>query len=420
MEKFIIEGGSPLIGEVKLSGSKNACLPIMAATLLAPGKHIIHNIPSLGDVKTMMRILEVIGVDVRREDHTLIIDTSKASNPYVPYELVSTMRASFLITGALISRFGEAKVARPGGCAIGYRPIDEHLHGFKAIGIKIKEDHGYIHAKKTQNAKRKTQNTTEVYLNEKSVTATENILLASVCEEGETQIINGAREPHVMELINFLVSIGAKINITDDIIIVKGEKELSPKEWTISPDYIEAGTFMIGAAITGGEVTMIGAKWDDSVAEITKLQEIGVTIDKMHTGIRVKMTSPIKPTNIKTAPYPGFPTDLQPQITSLLTLAQGTAVITETMYEHRFNHIPELCRMGAEIEIEDRNAIIKGVKELSGAKVMCSDIRCGASLVIAGLAAKGKTEIARIYHIDRGYEKLEVKLSQLGAKIKRV
>ncbi|MBI4722802.1 MAG: UDP-N-acetylglucosamine 1-carboxyvinyltransferase [Candidatus Stahlbacteria bacterium] len=413
MNRFVIEGGIPLQGEVKISGSKNACLPIIAATLLAPGKHIIHNIPQIRDIRTMLRILELIGSKVELLGHTLSIDTSLANNPYAPYELISTMRASFLITGAMIGRFGEAHISRPGGCAIGPRPIDEHLHGFKMLGIKIKEEHGYLHLSSNHIIEGK------VYLNEQSVTATENILLATATQQAETHIINGAMEPHVMELIKFLNLMGANIKLKDDIIIVIGNS-LHPIEYTISADYIETGTFIIATAITGGEVTLIDAKYEDSIAEITKLQEIGVQIEKVSNGIKVKMSSPIKSCNIKTAPYPGFPTDLQPQITSLLAIANGTSIITETMYEQRFNHILELARMGAEIEIEGRNAIITGVKELSGTKVMASDIRGGASLVIAGLAANGITEISRIYHIDRGYESLETKLSQLGAKIKRV
>ena len=415
MNKFVIEGGIPLQGEVKISGSKNACLPIIAATLLAPGKHIIHNIPHIGDIRTMLRILELIGSKVNNLDnHTLIIDTSLANNPYAPYELISTMRASFLITGAMIGRFGEAHISRPGGCAIGPRPIDEHLHGFKLLGIKIKEEHGYLHLLRNHIVGG------EIYLNEQSVTATENILLASVISEAETHIINGAMEPHVMELIKFLNLIGGKIKLIDDIIVIEGVLSLHPIEYTISADYIEAGSFIIATAITGGEVTLIDAKYEDSIAEIAKLQEMGVQIKKVSSGIKVKMSDSIKPCNIKTAPYPGFPTDLQPQITSLLAMANGTSIITETMYEQRFNHILELARMGAEIEIEGRNAIITGVRELSGTKVMASDIRGGAALVIAGLVAKGMTEVSRIYHIDRGYERLEAKLSQLGAKIKRV
>ncbi len=422
MKKFVIEGGHRLEGEVKISGSKNACLPIMAATLLAPGKHLLHGVPKLGDVYTMIKILRVTGASVEFKDHTLVIDTSEVNNPKVPYELVSKMRASFLITGALLGRLGEAYVARPGGCAIGPRPIDEHLHGFEMLGIEIKEEHGYIHAQ--MGNRQLAQSNVEIHLNEQSVTATENILLASATAKGETHIINGAKEPHIIELVNFLNLAGARIEIKDDIIVVHGvgavrEPPLHPLEYEISADYIEAGTFMIGTAITGGDVMLIGAKWEDSRALITKLQEMGVEIEKISNGIRVKTNGKYNSCSMKTAPYPGFPTDLQPQLTSLLALADGTSVVTETMFEQRFNHIPELIRMGAQVEVDGRSAVINGVQKLSGAQVMASDIRGGVALVLAGLVAKGRTEVSRIYHIDRGYEELEVKLRKLGAEINR-
>ncbi|MCK4306662.1 UDP-N-acetylglucosamine 1-carboxyvinyltransferase [candidate division WOR-3 bacterium] len=418
MKKFVIEGGHRLEGEVKISGSKNACLPIMAATLLAPGKHLLHGVPKLGDVYTMIKILRVTGASVEFKDHTLIIDTGEINNPKVPYELVSKMRASFLITGALLGRLGEAYVARPGGCAIGPRPIDEHLHGFEMLGIEIKEEHGYINAQ--MGNRQLAQNNVEIHLNEQSVTATENILLASATAKGETHIINGAREPHIIELINFLNLAGAEIEIKDDIIVVhKTGDSLHPLEYEISADYIEVGTFMIGTTITSGDVSLIGAKWEDSRALITKLQEMGVEVEKTNNGIRVKTNGSYNSCSIKTAPYPGFPTDLQPQLTSLLALADGTSVVTETMFEQRFNHIPELIRMGAQVEVDGRSAVINGVQKLSGAQVMASDIRGGVALVLAGLVAKGRTEVSRIYHIDRGYEELEVKLETLGAEINR-
>jgi len=426
MKKFIIDGGVRLHGEVKVSGSKNSCLPIMAATLLAPGKHLIHGVPKLGDIHTMMQILRVTGASVdwykgaeesRLKDHTLIIDTSEVNNSEIPYEIVSKMRASFLVTGALLGRLGSAHVARPGGCAIGHRPIDEHLYGFKMLGAQLEEKHGYIHAKGNSLVG------TEIHLNEQSVTATENILLASVTARGKTHIINGAKEPHIIELINFLNSIGTEIELENDIIMINGRSsldQLHPSEYEISADYIEAGTLMIAAVITNGDITLIRARWEDLTALITKLQEIGATLEKTNNGIRVKKNNVSKPCSIKTSPYPGFPTDLQPQLTSLLSIANGTSVVTETMFEQRFNHIPELVRMGAQIEVDGRSAVINGVQSLSGAQVMASDIRGGAALVLAGLSAKGKTEISRIYHIERGYEGLEVKLRGLGANIKKV
>ncbi len=415
MEKFIIDGGRRLEGEVEISGSKNACLPIMAATLLASGKHLIHKVPKLGDVYTMIKILRVVGAKVEFEGNTLSIDTTEVNNSKVPYEVVSKMRASFLVTGALVGRLGEAHVSRPGGCAIGPRPIDEHLHGFEMLGVKIKEEHGYI------NAYRNSLKGTEIHLNEQSVTATENILLVSVTTKGETHIINGAREPHISELINFLNLAGANIEIENDIIIVhETSNSLHSLEYEISTDYIEAGTLMIGTAITGGNVNLIGAKWEDSIALITNLQEMGIEVEKTNNGVRVKTNGKYNACSIKTAPYPGFPTDIQPQLTSLLALADGTSVVTETMFEQRFNHIPELIRMGAQVTTDGRSVVINGVDELSGAQVMASDIRGGVAIVLAGLAAKGKTEISRIYHIDRGYEGIETKLESLGANIKRV
>jgi UDP-N-acetylglucosamine 1-carboxyvinyltransferase len=413
MEKFIINGGIPLKGEVNISGSKNACLPIMAATLLASGKSVIHNVPVLRDVKTMCNVLRVIGAKIKFEDHTLIIDTETCDYPEAPYELVSTMRASFLVMGPLLARMGKAMVSRPGGCAIGPRLITPHIKGFEALGVKIKEEHGYI------NARVKGLKGSNVTLIEKSVTATENILMLSTHAEGETRIINAALEPHVIDLVRFLKKMGARIKIEPNLIYIKGVRKLYPVEYTIIPDYIEAGTFMIAGAITRGAIRLKNTNWRDSSAELAVLRKIGIKVETDDNEIRVKGTK-IMPYDIKTAPYPGFPTDLQPQFTSLLSLAQGTSTIEETLYESRFTHIPELVRMGADIKIEGRSAIINGVNSLSGAKVMASDIRAGAALVLAGLAAKGETEISRIYHIDRGYEKIEDKLKELGADIERV
>lgn len=413
MNRFVIKGGHKLDGEVSISGAKNACLPIMTATLLAPGEHIIHNVPALGDVKTMMKILETTGARAKFDNHTLVIDTSSIDNPKAPYALVSTMRASFLITGALLGRLGEAHVARPGGCAIGPRPIEEHLHGFRALGVKIKEEHGYIDvlAESLKGA--------EIHFDKRSVTGTENVILAAVLAKGRTQIMNAAREPHVVDLIKFLNAMGAKISLHENAIIIDGVDSLQPREYSISPDYNEVGTFMIAAAITESKLFLRHARWQDSLPEITKLREAGIEINEDSAGIMVRSKHPLKCCTVETAPYPGFPTELQPQLTALLTMAEGTSVITETMYEQRFNHIPELQRMGAKVELRERSAIIEGVPKLSGAKVMASDIRCGAALVLAGLAAEGITEVQRVYHIDRGYEKFEEKLNNLGAKIER-
>jgi UDP-N-acetylglucosamine 1-carboxyvinyltransferase len=406
MDKFVIKGGIPLKGEVTVSGSKNACLPIMAATLLAPGKTVLHKVPMLRDVQTMANVLRVIGAKIYREDHTLIIDTESCDHPEAPYELVSTMRASFLVAGPLIARMGKAKISRPGGCTIGPRPIDEHLRGFKALGAEICEEHGYVHCEAS------TLKGRDIIFNEQSVTATENIIMAATLAKGTTTIINGAKEPHVRALIDFLKQTGAKIHLDTETIVVEGVKKLSPVVYTIPPDYIEQDTFIIAAGITKGDIFLRGTSWEDSSSEIIKLKEAGLEIKTDPNGIRVKGNKRIKAIDLKTAPYPGFPTDLQPQMFSLLSIASGTSVVTETMYRNRFTHVPELQRMGANIKIDGRDAVIQGVEKLTGANVMASDIRAGASLLLAGLAADGQTEVSRIYHVDRGYERIEEKIKK--------
>lgn len=415
MQKFVIEGiKRPLSGEVLISGSKNASLPIMTATLLARGENILHNVPKLGDVRTMIKLLESVSAKVKwQNNNTLIIDTTVVDKDYVPYDLVSTMRASFLMAGALLGRLGSVCIAKPGGCAIGIRSIDEHLKGFKQLGIDIKEEHGYV------KASGKCLKGKDIYMNERSVTTTENLILASATAGGKITIINGAMEPHVMDLVNFLNSAGARIQVANDTIEIEGVSDLHSVEYTVTSDYIEAGTFMAISAITRSNLFLRKAKWDDLISVIQKFKEIGIDVIKDSDGLKIKANS-YKSCDIKTAPFPGFPTDLQPIITALLTLGKGTSVVTEMMYEQRFNYVPELNRMEADIKIDERNAIISGVPLLSGAKVMASDIRGGAALVVAGLAANGITEIARIYHIDRGYDKIEFKLQSLGANIKRV
>jgi len=414
MDKFVITGGVPLKGELTISGSKNACLPIMAATLLAPGKTVLHHVPTLRDVQTMANVLRVIGAKIYKEEHTLTIDTESCDHPEAPYELVSTMRASFLVTGPLIARMGKAKISRPGGCTIGPRPIDEHLRSFKALGAKICEEHGYVYCEAN------TLKGKDVILNEQSVTATENIIMAATLATGTTTIINGAKEPHVRALIDFLKKTGAKIDIGAETIMVEGVQKLHPIEYTIPPDYIEQDTFMIATGLTKGDIFLKGASWEDSSSEIAKLKEAGLEIKKDPNGIRVNGDKRIKGIDLKTAPYPGFPTDIQPQMCALLSIASGTSVVTETMYVNRFTHVPELQRMGAKIKIDGRDAVIQGVEKLTGANVMASDIRAGASLLLAGLAADGFTEISRIYHIDRGYERIEEKIKEVGGNIERV
>lgn len=415
MEKFIIHGGQRLEGQVRVGGSKNATLPVMAASLLASGRTVLHNVPHLTDVKTMAHVLRVLGAKVYREDTDLTIDTSSADYYEAPYELVKTMRASILVMGSLLGRGGRARVSRPGGCAIGPRLLDQHLKGLSALGVDITEDQGYL------NLRAKKLRGNQIYLDEASVTATENVLMTAVRAKGETTISNAAREPHVCDLGEFLSKMGARIGgIGSDVLVVKGVEELQPVEFTISPDYVEAGTFMVATAVVGGETQLQGAVPQYSKSEMAKLEECGVEVLEETDGVRVKAEGRPRPVAVKTLPFPGFPTDLQPQMTSLLSLAQGTSIVTETMYENRFTHVPELQRMGASIRIEGRNAIIDGVKGLGGAKVMASDIRAGAALVLAGLAAEGVTEVLRIYHIDRGYESFEKKLRGVGAGIERL
>ncbi len=414
MEKFVIQGGKKLEGTVRMSGSKNAALPVMAASLLTYGKTVLKNIPNLSDVRTMANLLRVLGAKVYRDGKILTIDTSSADHFDAPYELVKTMRASVVVMGPLLARLGRARISRPGGCTLGLRSLDQHLKGFRALGVKIEEDHGYLES--SVNGLRGS----EIYFDEASVTGTENVVMAAVKAKGKTTLLNAAREPHVVDLLRFLQKMGAKIEgIGNDLLTIEGVKDLHPVEFTISPDYIEADTFLIAGSITGGDLLIEGADWNASRLEIAKLHEAGVEITREGRGIRVRSPSRPKHTDIKTLPYPGFPTDLQPQMTGLLSLAEGTSVIAETMYENRYTHIPELQRMGASLRMEGRNVIVEGVEKLSGAKVMASDIRAGAALVLAGLAAEGETHISRIYHIDRGYENFDEKLKGLGAEILR-
>jgi UDP-N-acetylglucosamine 1-carboxyvinyltransferase len=414
MEKFIIRGRERLRGRVEVGGSKNAALPIMAASLLVRGNTELNNVPYLKDVRTMSDVLRVVGAKVYFEDHKLLIDTTTCDHPEAPYELVKTMRASILVMGALVASMSKARISKPGGCAIGLRPVDQHLKGMKALGASVEEAHGYFDI--VSNGLRGA----EIYMDEPSVTATENIMMAASMARGKTVIHNAAREPHVVDLANFLNRMGAGVrNAGSDVLVIEGVKELHPVSYDICSDQIEADTFMIASAITSGDVLVEGASLETSASEIAKLREMGVTVAVEGGGIRVTSDGRVSGSYVKTLPYPGFPTDLQPQITSLLAIAQGTSMVTEGMYENRFTHVPELQRMGGDIRIEGRNAMVNGVRSLSGAMVMASDIRAGAALVLAGLAAEGETHISRIYHIDRGYEHIENKLRLLGADIER-
>lgn len=415
MKKIVINGGKKLSGEVTISGAKNAALPILAAGLLCAGKQTIANVPRLADVTTFGRILQNMGVSFERKDDAIVIDSTGLANPEAPYDLVRTMRASVLVLGPLVARMGRARVSMPGGCAIGARPINLHLMGLEKLGATVEIEHGYViaSAKKLRGAR--------IYFDTITVTGTENIMMAATLAEGQTIIENAAREPEIVDLANALVQMGAKIEgAGTDIIKIQGVDTLRPMNYTVMPDRIETGTFVIAAAITGGTVTIKNCFPGHLDAVLAKVQEAGAQVSLDNGTIRVTGQPGINAVNIKTQEYPGFPTDMQAQFMSLMTLAAGTSVINETIFENRFTHVAELRRMGADIEADGHTAIVKGIAKLSAAPVMATDLRASASLILAGLAAEGQTVISRIYHLDRGYENIEEKLSALGADIKRV
>ena len=416
MEKIIIEGGVKLNGTVKISGAKNAALPILLSSILTNKENKIHNVPNLKDVDTTCQLLKGAGVKVERSgDGQVIVDASRINNTEASYDLVRTMRASVMVLGPLLARLGKAKVSLPGGCAIGARPINLHLKGFEALGVNIKLEHGYVVAE----AKRLKGN--RIYFDIVTVTGTENIMMAGVLAEGKTIIENAAKEPEVVNLANTLNSMGASIKgAGTDIIEINGVSRLNGGEHTVIPDRIETGTFMVAAAITGGDVKITNCIPEYIEPVIVKLTEAGVNIDTWKDFIRVKANGKIKAVDIKTSPYPAFPTDMQAQFMSLMSISEGMSVITETVFENRFMHVAELRRMGANIKVEGNTAVIKGVPKLSAAPLMATDLRASASLILAGLAAEGETVISRVYHLDRGYEAIEKKLSVLGAKIRRV
>lgn len=417
MDKLVIEGGRRLTGSVTVSGAKNSCLPILAATLLSDDKSVIKNVPNLRDISTMLKILKNLGVRVQQDGSTITIEPRGYKKHTAPYELVSTMRASVCLLGPLIAKQRKAEVSFPGGCVIGPRPIDLHLKGMKALGASLKVERGYI------IAEAKNLRGGNVYLGGhfgSSVLATGNVMMAATLAKGTTVIENAACEPEVIDLANFLIKMGAKISgHATHRITVEGVKKLHGAEHSIIPDRIEAGTYIIAAAITKGDITLKNMELDHLVAVTDKLMESGLEIKKTQEGVRVRYVKKLKPLDIITLPYPGFPTDLQAQFMSLMTVADGISVITEKIYPERFIHISELGRMGADIQLEGPNAIVKGVKNLSGAPVMASDLRASAALVLAGLVAKGRTDVHRIYHLDRGYENIEAKLTKLGAKVWR-
>lgn len=415
MEKIIITGGERLKGRVGISGSKNAALPIMAATLLTNGVTTLSNIPRLKDVTTMARVLRTLGAKVEFRERELKIDTTNVDSFLAPYNLVKTMRASFLVFGPLLAKLGRARVSLPGGCAIGSRPVDLHLRGFEELGAEVSMGGGYT------QVKRDGLMGAEIYLDFPSVGATENLMMAATLAKGKTIIENAAKEPEIVDLANFLNKMGAKIKgAGTDTIEIIGIKELKGTDYSIIPDRIEAGTYMIASAITRGDVTLEGARLDHLEPLVTKLREIGVEVIENEGAIEIRAKRGIKAVDVKTLPYPGFPTDMQAQFMALMSITPGMSIITETVFENRFMHVSELARMGADIKIEGASAIVKGVKSLSGAPVMATDLRASAALILAGLIAQGKTEISRIYHLNRGYERIEEKLSNLGAKIERI
>ena len=418
MAKYVISEGTPLNGSVKVDGAKNSVLPIIAASLLGETKSIINEIPDLYDVKMMCNLIKSLGAEVepRKNVSSIGFQLRDISNTTAPYELVSKLRASFLIMGPILARTGFVRVALPGGCAIGSRPVDLHLKGFAALGAEITQGHGYI------EARRKSKLTgNKIYLDFPSVGATENIMMASVLADGQTVIENAAIEPEIVDLANYLNEMGACVRgAGTDTIRIVGVDKLNGCTHTVIPDRIEAGTFMVAAAITYGNIKIENVVTDHLKPVIAKLKETGLEILEDTASITVKSTGCLKPIDVKTLPYPGFPTDMQAQITSLLSRTQGTSIITETIFENRFMHVSELKRMGANIKIDGRMAVIEGKDALTGASVQATDLRAGAALVLAGLSAEGSTEIGEIHHIDRGYCKLDQKLRALGAKIERV
>jgi UDP-N-acetylglucosamine 1-carboxyvinyltransferase len=416
MESFLIKGGRPLRGEVQISGAKNAALPIMAAALLTSEPCVIRRVPKLSDVHFMGEILESVGATVKFEDDTVVIHAAKVKG-LGDYELIRKMRGSICILGPLLARNGQALVSLPGGCVIGARPIDLHLKGLKSLGAKIRIENGYV------NAAAKRLKGGEVFLGGRSgptVLGTANVLMAAVLAEGVTTIESAACEPEVIDLANFLKAMGARITgVGSPTITVSGVGSLHGAEHEVIPDRIEAATFAVAAAATNGEVTIKGARPDHLHAVLDKLREAGVNVERSGPSLKISRHGRLKPVDVTTLPYAGFPTDVQAQMMVLMALAPGISIITERVFESRFMHVSELARLGAEIAIEGPSAIVKGGKPLSGAPVMASDLRASAALVIAGLAARGTTEVNRIYHIDRGYENIDGKLRQLGAKIAR-
>lgn len=415
MAKFLIAKSPPLRGKVRISGAKNSVLPVIAASLLTEEVCILEDIPQLEDLNVACQLLNFLGSKIDIYNSTLRIDNSRINKDYAPDELIRKMRASFLIMGPLLARLGKIRISLPGGCAIGSRPIDLHLKGFSALGAEITMGHGYIEARAER------LRGSRIYLDFPSVGATENIMMVAALAEGQTIIENAAEEPEIVDLANFINAMGGNIRgAGTGTIKIEGVKYLHGTSHTVIPDRIEAGTFMVAAAITKGDILLENVLIEHLKPVEAKLKEVGVDIREEGEGIRVQGTDNMKSVDIKTLPYPGFPTDMQAQMMALLTTVPGISIITETVFENRFMHVRELQRMGANIKIEGSSAVVEGVDKLTGAKVRATDLRAGAALVLAGLFAEGETEVSDIYHIDRGYDKFEHKLRVLGAKIKRV
>ena len=421
MDRFQIQGGNALRGSVRISGAKNAALPILCAGLLSKEPLVVHNVPPLRDVATMRRLLEGMGMACERHGQsldgqdTLVLRADKVDNLEAPYELVKTMRASVLVLGPMLARFGEAMVSLPGGCAIGQRPVDQHIKGLQAMGAQIEIDHGYIRAR--SGRLKGARITTDMI----TVTGTENLMMAACLAQGTTVLENAACEPEVVDLANCLVAMGARIQgAGTDRIVIEGVESLHGADYTVMPDRIEAGTFLCAVAATGGEVFAQGARADQMRATLDKLQEGGLQIEEAAEGIWGRADRRPKAVNVRSAPYPVFATDMQAQIMAVNAIAQGTGMVVETIFENRFMHVQEMRRLGAQIEIDGHTAVVKGVERLTGARVMATDLRASAGLVIAGLVADGVTDIDRIYHLDRGYDRMEEKLRSLGAQVTRV
>lgn len=414
MDEILINGGNRLAGEVRISGAKNSALPILASTILGGGECVITNVPRVVDVLTMGKLLGILGAKVSHEGNRAVIQADVIASTEAPYDLVKTMRASVLVLGPLIARWGEAKVSLPGGCAIGSRPVNLHLAGLARLGADISIEHGYI------TAKAKRLRGARIYCDTPTVTGTENLMMAASLAEGVTMLENAAKEPEIVDLADFLVRRGARVRgAGTDVITIEGVRELHGGDHEVVPDRIEAGTYLAAAAMTHGDVTATYCRPSHLEAVLMKLREAGAEVREEKDTVRLTMPSKLKGTDIKTLPFPGFPTDMQAQMVALMSLAEGTSIITETVFESRFMHVEELWRMGADIRVEGNRLVVTGCKTLTGAPVMASDLRASAGLIVAGLAAEGVTKIQRVYHLDRGYERLEEKLSALGADIRR-